>query len=373
MNRHIKLDSDQSGIASILVTIIMMIIVSLIVLGFGQLSNREQSEALDRQLSTQAFYAAESGVNDATAAVSNFLVNNPGGTISPSKTCEPPSPYITGTDTTLLPNRGSNSTVLAYTCLLVTPTPSTLVYADIKLNQSQIIYIDPGSGSFSQLMFSWQDSSGLPPQARYNCNPDATDPTGFPPTASWGPACGAGVLRIDVVPATGLNAFTQDNVYFLYPASGPENGYGRGNLASSPNGSVLKASCYTGNSDGQTMPESCNLRLKGLDGGAYYLRVLPIYDSQSLTISSPDPTDVSKLSGTFNGDQIQVDSTGRAGTVLRRIRAYVPIQPSGSYPDFAIQSTTSICKEFDYIPGSSTPVPPPPGISYYGTDGCAYP
>ena len=49
----------------VLLTMILMIVVGLIVLGFAQISRRNQRQALDRQLSTQAFYAAETGVNDA--------------------------------------------------------------------------------------------------------------------------------------------------------------------------------------------------------------------------------------------------------------------------------------------------------------------
>ena len=50
---------------AILVTMNLMIVISLIVLGFAQISRRNQRQSLDRQLSTQAFYAAETAVNDA--------------------------------------------------------------------------------------------------------------------------------------------------------------------------------------------------------------------------------------------------------------------------------------------------------------------
>jgi len=60
-----SLQRNQSGMVSIMVTMILMIVMSLIVVGFAQVSRRNQRVALDRQLSTQAFYAAESGVNDA--------------------------------------------------------------------------------------------------------------------------------------------------------------------------------------------------------------------------------------------------------------------------------------------------------------------
>ena len=66
---------DQRGIASLIITMVSMVIVTLIVLGFATLSRREQRQSLDRQLSTQAFYAAESGVEDARAVILNSIAS----------------------------------------------------------------------------------------------------------------------------------------------------------------------------------------------------------------------------------------------------------------------------------------------------------
>ncbi len=64
-----KLKQNESGLAAIAVTMIIMGIVTLIVVGFATLMRREQRQALDQQLSTQAFYAAESGVNATRAYI----------------------------------------------------------------------------------------------------------------------------------------------------------------------------------------------------------------------------------------------------------------------------------------------------------------
>lgn len=57
------IQDNQQGIVAIVVTIILMVILTLIVLSFAKISRREERDALDRQLSTQAFYAAESGID----------------------------------------------------------------------------------------------------------------------------------------------------------------------------------------------------------------------------------------------------------------------------------------------------------------------
>lgn len=55
--------SKNRGFASIVVSLILVLVFSLITLGFATISRREQQNALNKQLSTQAEYAAESWIN----------------------------------------------------------------------------------------------------------------------------------------------------------------------------------------------------------------------------------------------------------------------------------------------------------------------
>lgn len=64
------LHSNQAGLVSFMVVTIIMIVLTLIVLAFARLVQREQVQTLDRQLNAQAFYAAESGINDAVRELS---------------------------------------------------------------------------------------------------------------------------------------------------------------------------------------------------------------------------------------------------------------------------------------------------------------
>ena len=59
----------ERGVVSIMVSIVLMAVMTLIVLGFSEIARRDQRQTLDRQLSNQAFYAAEIGVNDAQQAI----------------------------------------------------------------------------------------------------------------------------------------------------------------------------------------------------------------------------------------------------------------------------------------------------------------
>src|SRR6185437_13103234 len=147
---------NQSGMASILITMITMIVVSLIVLGFATISRREQGNTLDQQLSTQAFYAAETGVEDARNVIMNDV-----------KTAQPVLPktdcttntggatYPTGAQTVLDATHN-----VSYTCLLVSPV--TNVQYDGVDGQSKVIPVDSNQ-TITKLVISWVPTNNPSP------------------------------------------------------------------------------------------------------------------------------------------------------------------------------------------------------------------
>src|SRR5687768_8797387 len=101
----------QQGMAAIFVTMIMMIVISLIVLGFAQVSRREARDSLDRQLSTQAYFAAETGVNDAVEVIKS----SGAGSIPEKTSCEYSGPEYDASKAVI-----DSTNNVSYTCLLVT-------------------------------------------------------------------------------------------------------------------------------------------------------------------------------------------------------------------------------------------------------------
>lgn len=63
------LKANQEGMVAIITTMVIMVVVTLVVSSFALIVRREQQQSLDRQLSTQAFYAAESGISAAYDAL----------------------------------------------------------------------------------------------------------------------------------------------------------------------------------------------------------------------------------------------------------------------------------------------------------------
>lgn len=344
---------QQTGFVSIIVTMIIMVLLSLIVLGFAKVSRRESRQGLDRQLASQARYAAETGINDAQS----YLKNN--GTLSAtaSSSC---NTYAAGTGPA--GTGGLPSAVMAdiadnvsYSCVLVDSTVEELVYNGVDTSQQVIVPVKANS-SISQINIAWQGPSG---GTNYALCPPPLSASG-----SWG-SCPVGALRVDIIPGDSIS-MAGGNGWgtLLYPVgSGGSTSVSVGSVQ----GKQVRTNCGSG-----TPPRNCSMTFSGFSTlSSYYLRIRPVYQSANIYVSATDGGPHNLI---LKGAQATIDSTGRAGDVLKRLVAYVPIcqksercgiQPAG----FAIQSADTICKRYAVIP--------PGGVSsdagYASEDNCKLP
>jgi len=331
MKKSTKLINDQNGIVSLIVTMIIMIVLTLIVTGFAQLARREQKEALDRQLSNQAFYAAESGVNDARRAIK-------AGFTKDKKDCgaipETDSPILSGTN-----NEISSNGPISYTCLLIKQTLPKIILdmPDPKPKVLPINVVDAKDGitpkEAGSFKFTWKNKSG---------STKGRDIVNFPPATTsggWG-TDDAAVIRLDVIPVeSGLNPTSLTNdmyTVFLYPVKDSVTAdtidY---STDVSSKGLVKKAPC-----DGT----KCEAEILGLKQKKYFIRVKAIYKPTTLEMCSTGCDGKTNI----NGAQQEIDSTGKANDVLRRIRVRIDdgsaVGDFLGFPDYALESKDSICK-----------------------------
>jgi len=325
---------------SIMVTMIMMIVISLIVLGFAQVSRREGAQALDRQLSTQAFLAAESGINDARLIIKQRLVDNK--PIEEKSSCPPDTNYPTSSII-------DNTHNVSYTCLLVT-THVKDVNGQLSANGDPMVFpIEPANGAVVQtLRVTWNAASMPVTNTVGKCNKPAgsylTSGTG----GNW--TCPFGVLRLDIVPTDNLSRgalSAGQHTMFLYPKSG-------GGIATQPYVSSNAASPVMNCTDSG----GCKIDITGLSGGTTYaIKLSALYNGGTFTVSALNNGTPLELQNA----QVQIDATGRAQDVLRRIQVRLPLADAASVPDGALMSGSSICKHFQYgndvfsIPGNFQP------------------
>jgi len=359
----------EAGFTSIVITLIIMLVLTVLTVGFAQLMRREQRQALDRQLSLQAFYAAEAGVSEARYAIQHSGYNKD------KKQCDDGTEN--NFDTYIHPsaaNGGFENPNLdtAYTCLLIDQQPPTLQY-NLSVDKAVVFPIHSDT-AFDQVSFRWNGANGK------NAIKSATPPLTLPPLNGingWG-AGSTGMLRVDITRIPNGSAVTtfdrntlqdQTMTLYLYPSS-------NGSSAAIPFNSSPTGATGTGNIfnvDCDTGSKVCSTNINGLAGAnLVYIRVRAVYNPVSLTVA---PKTAAGGAVTVSGVQAVIDSTGRTSDVLRRIQVRVPLVSqcatdfSNTCPTFAIQSATDICKLYTFDgtnvkdDGCVNPAIPPPPTS----------
>lgn len=319
-----KLHKNQAGLVSFLVVTIIMLLLTLIVLAFARLVRREQVQTLDRQLNTQAFYAAESGVNDAL----NALAADP-SLANGTTDCDD---FIT--------NAGLNNDLgngVSYSCLLVDASPPELNFSNISTDRSTVTPIKAQGGvPITSLQISWEDTAG-------GTNLSGCPAAGTFPT-TWSNSCSVGVMRLELLPfssPTNRSTFiTSRGIAFVSPrSSGGASNATLDSMSGDNQGSTIAGDCDGGGPG----PRLCNLVITGTNLSGY-LRMRSIYRGSAVTIrvfSGSTQVDL-------EGSQAEIDATGRVSGVLKRIKVTAPILASTGepLPDFALQTRKTQCKRF---------------------------
>lgn len=320
--------SNQSGMVSIMVTMIMIVVITLIVLGFAQVVHRNQREALDRQLSTQAYYAAETGVNDAyTAVFKNNYVPVPGD----GQKCSGPGSFINNAG---LSSNISTDGSVAYTCLLVTSKISKIIKA-VPYGASETVPLQ-ASAAPNTLTFTWDPGSSGPAYTSCPNNFQFTPATG---ANGWVQNCPYGMLRLDLYNngsgANSADAMAANTIsVFFYPSTA--NAVQGVTFGTNSSVYLVKAKC-----DAVT----CRGTISGISGLDYYARLSSIYEGLgNVQITAGNPAT------TFQG-WLQIDATGKSQDELRRVQVLVPNNSATNFPDLAnaIGSGSAVCKQYPIL------------------------
>jgi type II secretory pathway pseudopilin PulG len=355
MNKKETIIKNQKGIASMVIVILIMTLLSLIVVSMTKNANREQREALDRQLNSQAFYAAESGINDAKDYYIKHANDVSPSTKAPVKKtkCDGSETHATGEEQFPGYSPKVGEDVNRYSCVLYDATPETLNFSEVSTGGSKVVPLeDANGGTIQTLTFTWKRPNNL----NYNFSGCSSN---FPPALT---DCDAGVLRVELIDpsATSRSALiTQNFLSFVLPSSSsfssplfPSyiNGRGTGNQ-----GVKWRGGC-SGGSDGQ-----CTVTINGINKNKLLLHLRSVYASNQVEIKGAKAGGVAIK---FKEAQMMVDSTGRASDILKRVQVWAAINEYGlkDYPEFSLQTADEICKLLQIIP------PGQPGAS--SSSGC---
>lgn len=352
-----NIKNNQQGLASIVVVGVLIVLLTVISLGFARIMDRAVRNSLNDHTATAATYAAQSGINDLATYIRsrpNVKSENCRDLIGTSST---PGPFYNASD--LSGDRNSE-----ITCILLNQRPDNLAYDNLPALESKVIKVstDTTPGSVDRFLISWQATD-----RQKNVRPSSTN---FPDVANWNQNNNIPLLRLTLYPVP-MDERLDDmqstsRTIFLYPRSSGDNSVDYSALT---DGDIQNVRCnlpVAGFDDSQA-PLDCNLAITGLAAVAnvnyYYLRIMPIYNSVNLEIRAKDIDDrVVK----FRGVQAVLDVTAKVGPASKRLQARVdiggnptvddgPVIPSpnvgasdDAIPDFTSRSANSICKRFLY-------------------------
>ena len=322
----------EHGMVSILVTMIMMVVISLIIIGISQVTRSNQREQLNQQLSSQAYYAAESGLNQAV----KYFQANPASALNTTSSC---SQFITGNLGGVMGtyNVLDATTNVSYTCLMVNSTPYNLQKAPLTEDSNTVWRVRDAAGNpLKVLEFKWAPNS----KSRFTGATNTCAPANLPSYGNWN--CAFGILRVDLVATNGTvpNSTLENPAKTLYFVPF----YSSGVMSASSNaaqGQVVNVHCTA---------SLCDLPLT-VSGTAneYFVRLSMVYQSaDSVQLWA---TETTGFAAKFAGGQAVIDVTGKAQDELRRVQARIPLTISSNpVPNFALQTTDTLCKALAVAP-----------------------
>jgi Tfp pilus assembly protein PilX len=311
---------NQNGFASLIIGLILVLVLALMTVGFGELARHEQQQSLNNQLGTQAYYGAESGVNDAIIGIKNNSINAATTDIGGVK---------------CLPNLrdqmlGTGGQQFYYTCVKVTLDLKNIVFNNVAANEAKSTIVT-ASTSFNQMFITWnsEDGQNTPyPSSYTNTKIDSMN--------TWNAAKHPALIQISVTAlgAGVTRAAMIANTYtaYLYPSNQNANGNFAGD----------KVDFIPGKQTGNTYEATINMNAYN-NSGPYLIHMINFYDKSSISINGSNNV-------TFSGGQAMIDSTGKAKNVLKRIQVYVPLQSNANF-NYALEGQ-NMCKRIEAQPGA---------------------
>ena len=379
MTRNIA-TKEQSGAVSLFVVIFAALLLTIVTVGFVQIMVKDQQQATTQDLSQSANDAALAGIEDAKrlllldqscrdgtaastvncSAIATALTPIPGQNETDCDTLSKAGIVNeTNNETLIQQSTGDNAEKLdeAYTCVKV--GVNTVNYEGrLEANKTTLVPII-GVSTFDRVELSWFSPEDV---STTNTNPTVGFPSSGPDVdlprlgTKW-PSNYPPLLRTQLIQLGGsfkLADFDDSqggrgnaHTLFLYPAEAGSTTFdfaldGRRSGASTPRA----IACEPNFSSASYLCKATIILPAPIDGNAAnrnaYLRLTSLYNGARFSIKLKNgASDV-----LFNRVQPEVDSTGRANDVFRRVKARVELKGDFAYPEAAIDVVGDLCKNF---------------------------
>lgn len=330
-----KLNTDERGAVALITVIFMAILLTIVTTSFIRITINEARQATDDDLTKRAFFAAESGVEDAKAALDRYLSNEIQEADLNGDDCDAP----TGIDPIIEDVDGIEA---SYTCALI-DLISPAYEAAIPAWESRSIPLQGVDATeaptdFNSVTISWHDPNENGTYALRN-----SADISLPQQTAWASGGNSfpAMMRIQISSypetATFGGGAADTFVAFVNPSNGGANP--ANNILVNDGAIISNGSCTPSVAAGY----ACSVTLTGFDdpNRNYSVRVTPLYGSTNMQlVLDGGATDL-------EGAQATIDVTGRAGDVFRRVEVRVSLAGVDYLPDAALTSGRDLCKEFN--------------------------
>lgn len=374
--------TKEYGAVSLFIVIFTTLLVTIITVGFVRIMLSDQRQATAADLSQSAYDSAQAGVEDAkralldlqTVCLSSDTVGcaTARGLVS-STDCNKSVSRIVGytpgqKEVLVQQTSGDGSAALqqAYTCVKITPQTDDYL-GTLSQDESKVVPL-VGVSNFDSVKLEWFSAKDLQPGTGTVVNrpPVASGVVPLLEQASWTSSTSPNrpsIMRAQLM-QFGTNGFSLSdfdgstntgnisdaNTLFLYP-SAIASSFSLKNFADNARKTATSSPTQTSCVDSLSAAVyacSATITLPTPVGGGSsrtaFLRLTALYKEKThyrLTL----------LSGgsnvKFDGVQPQIDSTGRANDLFRRVQSRVEmVDTDFPYPEAAVDVTGNFCKDF---------------------------
>lgn len=328
-------NTAQQGAVALITAIIVSVLLMITTAGMVSLTVKSVRQSTDGAQSTKAYYAAESGLEDALLK----LRRDPN--------------YTSNCDTTAPTNSNASAATGAVTCVRVTRNAGAAtgrVERDNETDQIDISALE----NVGSVTVEWSKNANLATIPNYGST------AGFPgndSTIKWG-ADAPAVIEIGVIEYPNTNTFSINDVGFYESIIAPKSNKTTDLSGNIPGHTFIAyrgesnppKKAYTTQPCAPVAEYQCKMVIGNFntaDGGnkRYVVRIKSRYAGADYRITVADRNGVRM---DIPNTMYTIDVTARAGEVFRRAQtSFSTVPESISGLDYVLYSDTEICKDYE--------------------------
>lgn len=359
-----NINSREKGAVSIFIVIIASVLLAVLTISFVRLMLRDQQAATQQDLSQSAFDSANIGIEDAKRALRAYYQGEADSALLNGENCDAVRAIfgraLNGRTNIQSGGNSYGDMNQAYHC--VTIQLDTDDYLGSAAADEAVVVPLSGVSAFNRVKVEWFSQEDLSEgDSEFNIPGSGSTlhrdwPDSRPPVMEAQLAeVPGGSFRATDFDRDDFGSGAQAWMATLYPSSSSISSLNPVRSTSSPD----RIACATSTSAANY---ACSVELRlgeSISGSGYaYLRLTPRYNSTNFRVSLLNGSTMVQLEGV----QPEIDSTGSANDLFRRVVARVEPGSLPIYPEAALDVSGNFCKTFsitdtrgDFDRGNCTP------------------